>query len=198
MIHLLRTTAIALLLAAGTGLAHAQTLTPPSPLPPPLRQAQPTLPTPLPQVQPAPRSQTDPSAAAPVLVNGALTASGAPKETDTVPSKFSPRNAADDKLITTAYAFKTMPNDQRQAVFQALKDGPSIGSVKAEVGTELPVKVTLHAIPEQLAQQVPQTKDYQYVVSDNRVLLVAPAHRVVVAVFSSDADVTTGAGGRVR
>ena len=148
--------------------------------------------------EPGSHAPTDPSAAAPVLVDGKLTTPGAPKDIDTVPSKFSPRNAADDKLITTAYTFKAMPNDQRQAIFQALKDAPSVDGVKAEVGTELPVKVTLQAIPEQLARQVPQTEGYQYVVSDNRVLLVAPAHRVVVAVFGSEADLTTGAGGRVR
>ena len=231
---LLRTTAIALVLAAGAALAHAQTqLTPPSPLPNPLPQAQPIQPMPLPQAQPVPQSRTsqpaapdpkreaetdkaihspsgkagkeepgshaptDPSAGAPVLVDGKLTTPGAPKDIDTVPSKFSPRNAADDKLITTAYTFKAMPNDQRQAVFQALKDAPSVDGVKAEIGTELPVKVTLQAIPEQLARQVPQTEGYQYVVSDKRVLLVAPAHRVVVAVFGGEADLTTGAGGRV-
>jgi hypothetical protein len=35
-------------------------------------------------------------------------------------------------------------------------------------------------------------------VSADRVLLVAPANRMVVAVFHNDAGVTTGAGDRVR
>ncbi len=40
-----------------------------------------------------------------VFVNGAL--AGAPANTDTVPAKFSKKNAADDELITVAYTFKT-------------------------------------------------------------------------------------------
>ncbi len=148
--------------------------------------------------EPGSHAPTDPPDKTPVLVDGRLTAPGSPQQSDTVPSTVSPQNAADDKLITTAYTFKTMPNDQRQAIYQALKDGPSVGSVKADVGTELPVKVTLQAIPEQLVRQVPRTKGYHYAVSGNRVLLVAPANRIVVAVFHNDAGVTNGKGDRVR
>ena len=40
----------------------------------------------------------------PAFVNGALAVPGAPPNTDTIPEK----NAADDKLITLAYKFKTL------------------------------------------------------------------------------------------
>ena len=61
-----------------------------------------------------------------VFVNGTLAVPGAPQHTDTVPAKYSPQNAADDKLITLAYTFKALPDDQRQAIYQALKDEPRL------------------------------------------------------------------------
>src|SRR5882757_4960625 len=49
-----------------------------------------------------------------VLVNGVLAVPGAPTDTDTVPAKYSARNAADDKLITVAYTFRSLTADERQ------------------------------------------------------------------------------------
>ncbi len=72
-----------------------------------------------------------------VFVNGALVVPGAPANTDTVPAKFSQKNAADDELITVAYTFKTLTDEQRRAIYQALKDQPA-SAFNAEIGTELP------------------------------------------------------------
>jgi hypothetical protein len=43
---------------------------------------------------------------------------------------------------------------------------------------------------------VPQTKDYQYAVAGNRVLLVSPPTRIVVAVFPDPKGGEAGAGRR--
>ena len=53
-----------------------------------------------------------------VFVNGALAVPGAPANTDTVPAKFSEKNAADDKLITLAYTFKLLSDEQRRAIYE--------------------------------------------------------------------------------
>src|SRR5262249_49570553 len=60
------------------------------------------------QQQPPPNASPPANA---VFVNGALAVPGAPANTDTVPAKFSAKNAADDKLITIAYTFKTLTDD---------------------------------------------------------------------------------------
>src|SRR5262245_17408347 len=60
-----------------------------------------------------------------VFVNGALAVPGAPENSDTVPAKFSAKNAADDKLITVAYTFKLLTDEQRRAIFEALKGQPA-------------------------------------------------------------------------
>ena len=62
-----------------------------------------------------------------VFVNGALAVPGAPENTDTVPAKFSEQNAADDKLSIAAYTFKLLTEEQRRAIYTALKGQPRAG-----------------------------------------------------------------------
>jgi len=117
------------------------------------------------------------------LVNGALAVPGAPANTDTVPAKFSQKNAADDKLITLAYTFKTLTDDERHAIYQGLKDRPAGSAFNADVGTELPPGIELRPMPDEVAARVPQTRGYRYAVAKDRVLLVGTS-RVVVGVFA--------------
>jgi hypothetical protein len=114
------------------------------------------------QQQPPPNASPPSNAA---FVNGALAVPGAPANTDTVPAKFSAKNAADDKLITIAYTFKTLTNDDRGAIYQALKGEPAAAAVNADVGTKLPSGVELHPVPDEVAARVPQTRGYRYVVA---------------------------------
>ena len=150
----LRTSAPALAFVAGIGLAAAQQQPPPNASPP----------------------------ANAVFVNGALAVPGAPANTDTVPAKFSAKNAADDKLVTLAYTFKTLTDEDRRAIYQALKGQPA-AAFNADVGTEVPPGVELHPVPNEVAARVPQTRGYRYVVVNDRVLLVGTS-RIVVGVFA--------------
>ena len=123
-----------------------------------------------------------------VFVNGALAVPGAPANTDTVPAKFSAKNADDDELITIAYAFKTLTDDERRVVYQALKDQPAGSAFNVDIGTKLPPGIELRPVPEELAARVPQTRDYRYAVAKDRVLLVGTG-RIVAGVFA-DAPVS--------
>src|SRR5947199_39773 len=107
----------------------------------------------------AAETQPQPNAA---FVNGALAVPDAPANTDTVPAKFSQKNAADDQLITTAYTFKTLSDDERRAIYEALKGQPAGSAFSADIGTELPRGSELRPVPDELAARVPQTKDYTY------------------------------------
>ena len=108
---------------------------------------------------------------------------GAPANTDTVPAKFSKKNAADDELITVAYTFKTLTDDERRAIYQALKGQPD-SAFNADVGTEVPPGIELRPVPNEVAARVPQTRDYRYTVANDRVLLVGTS-RIVVGVFAA-------------
>jgi hypothetical protein len=99
---------------------------------------------------------------------------GAPANTDTIPAKFSEKNAADDKLITLAYTFKTLSSEERRAIYEALRDKPASAAFNADIGVKLPADVALQPVPPGLANNVPQTEDYYYAVTQDCVLLVSP------------------------
>jgi hypothetical protein len=131
-----------------------------------------------------------------VFVNGTLAVPGAPENTDTVPSKFSEKNAADDKLSTAAYTFKLLTDEQRGAIYAALKGQPAGPAFNADIGVELPSSVELRPVPDDVVARVLQTKDYRYAVADNRVLLVSPVTRYVVGVFMDDVQAPKAGEGR--
>lgn len=199
MLHdLLRVTSTAIALLGGMALAGAQ-----QPTPPPEPQQQPQQE----KAQENPSGKagtTEPSARAPssmprdtaVLVNGALAVPGAAADSDTVPAKFSAQNAADDKVIITAYTFRNLSDEQRQAIYQALKDQSAGAAFNADIGTQLPAAVELRQLPGDVTTRVPQTASYQYAVADNRVLLVSPSSRVVVGVFPDVKALEAGEGRR--
>ena len=138
-------------------------------------------------VNPAAASDVGPGAAQPppqnnVFVDGALAVPGAPANTDTMPAKFSEKNAAADQLITIAYTFKTLTEDERRAVYQALKYQPAGPAFNADIGTKLPRGIDLRPVPEEVVARVPQIRDYRYAVARDRVLLVGTG-RIVAGVF---------------
>jgi hypothetical protein len=175
--ELLRTTtfAIALLGAAATWTAPTWAQ---NPGPAPSGQV------PGPNATPPQASQLAPAANTPVQP-----APGAMPGSETVPSSMSEKNAADDKLITTAYTFKNLTDDQRRAIYQIITSkrpaaAPPGATAAAEVGTEIPMAVPLSPIPAEVAAQVPQTNGYEFTLAGDKVLLVAPGLRVVVGVIA--------------
>jgi hypothetical protein len=196
---LLRTSALALAFVGSVGLAAAQQQSPPADAQQISQQearARAGKPRPI-GAQQTPSGKTGKegqSSHAPnakpeenaVFVNGALVVRGAPANTDTVPAKFSQKNAADDELITVAYTFKTLTDEQRRAIYQALKDQPA-SAFNADIGTKLPPGIALRPVPDEVAARVPQTRDYRYTVANDRVLLVGTS-RIVVGVFAANPD----------
>jgi glucose/arabinose dehydrogenase len=179
------TCSIALALLGGVSMAAAQQPAPPADAQQQSQQekAQQTPAGKAGTEEPSSRASSEKPQDNAVLVNGALAVPGAPADTDTVPAKYSAKNAADDKLITVAYTFKSLTADERQAIYQALKDQPAgTSTFNAEIGAVLPPAVELRALPGEVTARVPQTKDYQYAVAANRVLLVSPPTRIVVGV----------------
>jgi hypothetical protein len=192
-IDLLRTTALALALIGGIAAASAQS----APADPGAQnqnvgKAGDTAPRgPLPGPNATPPAANAQARAADNVVQPVP---GAMPDSDTVPSTISPKNAADDKLIIIAYTFKNLTGEERRAIYQALKDQPAGAAFNADIGTELPAAVELQPMPAQVVAQVPQTRDYQFAVADNRVLLVSPASRIVVGVFPAGKELETTGG----
>ena len=89
-----------------------------------------------------------------VFVDGALAVPGAPENTDTAPAKFSEKNAADDKLSIAAYTFKLLTEEQRRAIYTALKGQPAGPTFNADIGAELPSSVELRPMPDDHAKRL--------------------------------------------
>src|SRR6478736_4742257 len=145
------TSALALAFVAGIGLAAAQQQSQ-------QEKAQQTPSGKMGADEPSSHAPSANPAANAVFVNGALAVPDAPANTDTVPAKFSPKNAADDALITVAYTFSTLTDEQRRAIFEALKDQPA-SAFNADIGTELPPGIELRPVPNEVTARVPQTRD---------------------------------------
>jgi Protein of unknown function (DUF1236) len=178
--QLLRAAALALMLGGGTGLAAAQSQT--------IQQPEAKDPTPA-QVAPAERADAVPQTG-PALVNGALAAPEAAKDSSTVPAKFSAKNDAEDHLPLMAFTFKNLSDEQKRAIVQSVR-GAKTAAPKGEASPELyanpsvslPSAVDLRALPDEVTAKIPQTKAYRYTTVGDKVLLVEPASRTVVAVI---------------
>src|SRR2546423_9498380 len=161
---LLRTGAFALAFAGSVGISAAQQPPPPGDAQQQSQQekAQQSPSGKMGKEEPsshAPGTQPQPNAA---FVNGALAVPGAPANTDTVPAKYSQKNSADDQLITIAYTFKTLSDDKRHAIYEALKAQPTGSAFNANICTELPPGIELLPLPDDLFALFPQTIDYRY------------------------------------
>jgi hypothetical protein len=190
--NLLRSTAIALLLFGGIAASAQQAPRDGGPAQQDVGKPSDTGargPLPGPNANP-PGSAAQPSDAG----NSVQPVPGAMPGSDTVPSTLSEKNAADDKLITVAYTFKNLDDAQRRAIYDALKGQPAGSAFNADIGNELPASVELRAVPDAVVDRVPQTRGYQYAVSQQRVLLVSPATRIVVAVLPGEKDIEATGG----
>jgi hypothetical protein len=117
----------------------------------------------------------DPNA---VFVDGRLVAPGAPPDSQTVPAKYSKRNAALDALPTMAFPLP-LNDEQRQRIREAVKQSP-VANTNARSAELLPDAIDVHALPSQLTAEMPAVRNLGYVRTADRVLLIGPSNRVVV------------------
>src|SRR5262245_29538096 len=116
----------------------------------------------------------------PVLVDGILNVPGAPRDSETAPAKHSERKAALDKLPTMAFRV-ALTDGQERALFEGVdKEGVAAVQIDAIITAELPLAVKLSDLP-QSANELSVLKGLRYVRLPDRILLVQPANRIVVA-----------------
>jgi hypothetical protein len=126
-----------------------------------------------------PTGQPNP-APGPVLINGRLNVPGAPTDSQTVPAKFSARNATLDAQPLAASPL-ALSQEQRRAIVQAVRGANApVATIGAKVTEELPPSATLHDWPEGLADKIPALRDYKYVRLSDRILAVRAPNRIVV------------------
>jgi hypothetical protein len=130
-----------------------------------------------------------PSSSADLFVNGALAVPGAAADGQTVPSKYSVRNATIDKLPTAAFHLLYLTDDQRRQIYEQLRGRPgglALGPAYAMVGAEIPSEIALRDLrptPESLTAKFSELRETGYLVAGADVLLVG-TNNVVIGVLS--------------
>jgi hypothetical protein len=116
----------------------------------------------------------------PVLVNGAWNVNGAPKDSQTIPAKFSERNNNIDKKPIIAMRLAALDEAQRKTIAAAIgKANAKVVSIKSGVSQELPAATEMSELPKEAAD-MPALAGMKYVQLQDRILLVDPANRIVV------------------
>ena len=141
-------------------------------------KAQHTEPGRLGTTEPTTREPTVKPEIAAILVDGRLTVPGAPTDSETVPSKFSARNAKLDALPTMAIPL-ALTDEDKQRIRNAAQQAPTVRT-EAHPADLLPFGLEVRDLPTQVTSAVPATRNYGFVRTADRVLLVIPASRIVI------------------
>jgi hypothetical protein len=120
-----------------------------------------------------------------ILVDGRLTVPGAPADSETVPSKFSKRNAALDALPTMAFPLP-LSDEDKQRIRGAAGEAPVVRT-SVHAADLLPIGLEVHELPARITAAIPATRNFGFVRTSDRVLLVIPSSRIVVGEISDRA-----------
>jgi hypothetical protein len=113
-----------------------------------------------------------------VFVNGALNVPGAPADSQTVPAKFSQRNAAIDKLPILGMSLGLSDEQKRKIVESVRAANVPVATSAAKVSDELAWNVTVNDLPA--SANDPALAKLKYVRLSDRVLLIEPTNRIVI------------------
>ena len=116
--------------------------------------------------------------------SGASTQQQTSRPGDTAPSQKTGQ-APDQSNRQTSSA--TVNDDQRRQVVDQLRRDRAATSqnlnIQVNVGTRLPPRVQARRLPSDIVRIMPQYRDYEYTVIDNRVAIVDPRRREVVEIL---------------
>lgn len=106
----------------------------------------------------------------------------------TVPSTRDPAIAREDKRIIMEHALE-LSAEQRQKIAQMLAttSGPATSGAAPQAGADLaigntvPASVSMHEFPQAMVEQMPHLGKYKYVRLSDKVLVIEPNNRIVVA-----------------
>jgi hypothetical protein len=128
--------------------------------------------------------QSKPAAVGPsqASADGATSPQEVPGATrQTMPSTISAANARQDQLPITAFQLP-LNDEQRRKIAESIgrMPAPTIDNIPVTVSSKLPFGVTMHEMPADIVQAMPETAKYKYVKLPDRVLIVDPPNWTVV------------------
>ena len=159
-------------LLAGLGLAVAQ------PAPPATQAAQD-------QAKPMQNGAEEPgahpaaSADTNVFVNGKLAVPGAPEDSQTVPSKFSERNARLDATPIMALSLGLNDEQKHRVAESVAKSDTPVSALNAKPADILPATTAVSEFSADVKAAVPMLSDVSYIRTKDKILLVRAPTMVV-------------------
>ncbi len=102
----------------------------------------------------------------------------------TAPSTVSAENDKLDKLPVIAYSFWLTDADKKM-IIEGVANAPKADVKNAKVSELLPPGVESVSFPAELTQKLPMAGRYAYVKTDNRVLVIEPNLKIIVAEVKS-------------
>jgi hypothetical protein len=142
------------------------------------------------QTVPGKNAKEEPSAHLPnttddaVFLNGKLNVPGAPQDGQTVPAKYSKRNAEIDALPTMAFPL-ALSDEQKQRIADSVAKGDApVAAIEAKPADMLPVTTPAAELPQDVAG-IPALNALKVVRTKDNVLLVSTSNMVVVGVIAN-------------
>lgn len=114
-----------------------------------------------------------------IFVNGKLAVPGAPQDSQTVPAKFSTRNAWLDAQPIMALPLG-ITDEQVRRVTDAVKDTPTTDKISAKVADILPATTPTSELPADVKAAIPMISDLHYIHLKDKILLVRAPNMIVV------------------
>ena len=127
-----------------------------------------------------------PAAAADVFVDGKLAVPGAPADSQTVPAKFSERNARLDKVPTMALPLGLTDQQKSEIAQTVAKGNAPVSDVNAKPADILPADTPVTAFSDEVKKAAPVTGDLSYIRTRDKILIVRANTMVVVGEISAN------------
>ena len=102
------------------------------------------------------------------------------------PGDTAPAGQAPDRSNRQTFSATVNDDQRRQVVDQLRRDRAATSqnlNIQVNVGTRLPPRVQARRLPSDIVRIMPQYRDYEYTVIDNRVAIVDPRRREVVEIL---------------
>lgn len=117
---------------------------------------------------------------APAMTDGKLSAPNAPQGAQDEPAKFSAKNDKIDNLPIMAYPL-SLTDEQKRALYQRLSQGQGpVSNLTAKPSEQVPATLALQELPQDLAASMPSVRDYKFLRTADKILVINPRESIVV------------------
>ena len=119
-----------------------------------------------------------------VFVNGKLAVPGAPADSQTVPAKYSERNARLDVIPTMALPL-ALTDEQKKKILASVQSLP-VAQISAKPADLLPQTTQVAELPADVKQAIPVMSDISIIRTSDKILLLRAPNMVVTGESPSE------------